>query len=126
MSFSEIQRDFLIIKKAKNKVFDKNITFNVIPKIGSFQPNGYTDEEMKFNNESRKILNDKTILLTATTVRVPVLRSHSISLNIEFNGNIEINRIKKEIGKFPGIDLVDDPKRINFPHQLIQAIRTIA
>tara|TARA_A100001234_G_scaffold221414_1_gene237371 strand:- start:7899 stop:8891 length:993 start_codon:yes stop_codon:yes gene_type:complete len=102
-------------KKSQNKVFDKNITFNVIPKIGSFQPNGYTDEEMKFNNESRKILNDKTILLTATTVRVPVLRSHSISLNIEFNGNIEINRIKKEIGKFPGIDLVDDPKKNKFP-----------
>ena len=70
---------------------------------------------MKFNNESRKILNDKNILLSATTVRVPVLRSHSISLNIEFKGNIEINKIKKEIIKFPGIDLIDNPKKNQFP-----------
>ena len=78
----ENTKRFFNNKKSLNKVFDKNITFNVIPKIGSFNLNGYTEEEMKFNNESRKILNDKNILLSATTVRVPVLRSHSISLNI--------------------------------------------
>ena len=111
----ENTKRFFNNKKSLNKVFDKNITFNVIPKIGSFNLNGYTEEEMKFNNESRKILNDKNILLSATTVRVPVLRSHSISLNIEFKGNIEINKIKKEIIKFPGIDLIDNPKKNQFP-----------
>ena len=111
----ENTKRFFNNKKSLNKVFDKNITFNVIPKIGSFNLNGYTEEEMKFNNESRKILNDKNILLSATTVRVPVLRSHSISLNIEFKGNVEINKIKKEIIKFPGIDLIDNPKKNQFP-----------
>ena len=106
---------FFSNKKSLNVVFDKNITFNVIPKIGSFKSNGYTEEEIKFNNESRKILNDKNILLSATTVRVPVIRSHSISLNIEFKGRIEINKIKKEIIKFPGIDLIDNPKKNQFP-----------
>ena len=111
----ENTKRFFNNKKSLNKVFDKNITFNVIPKIGSFNLNGYTEEEMKFNNESRKKLNDKNILLSATTVRVPVLRSHSISLNIEFKGNVEINKIKKEIIKFPGIDLIDNPKKNQFP-----------
>ena len=111
----ENTKRFFNNKKSLNKVFNKNITFNVIPKIGSFKLNGYTEEEMKFNNESRKILDDKDILLSATTVRVPVLRSHSISLNIEFKGNIEINKIKKEIIKFPGIDLIDNPKKNQFP-----------
>ena len=111
----ENTKRFFNNKKRLNKVFDKNITFNVIPKIGSFNFIGYTEEEMKFNNESRKILNDKNILLSATTVRVPVLRSHSISLNIEFKGNVEINKIKKEIIKFPGIDLIDNPKKNQFP-----------
>ena len=111
----ENTKRFFNNKKSLNKVFNKNITFNVIPKIGSFKLNGYTEEEMKFNNESRKILDDKNILLSATTVRVPVLRSHSISLNIEFKGNIEINKIKKEIIKFPGIDLIDNPKKNQFP-----------
>ena len=92
-------------------------TLFIVGKDGTIlhKSNGYTEEEIKFNNESRKILNDKNILLSATTVRVPVIRSHSISLNIEFKGKIEINKIKKEIIKFPGIDLIDNPKKNQFP-----------
>ena len=105
-------------KKFKNKVFDRNIAFNVIPKIGDFEPNLFTQEEMKLQNESRKILSNKKINLTATTVRVPVLRSHSISLNIEFIKKINLKNIINALKKFKGIRVHDDldPNLYPTPH----------
>ena len=105
-------------KKFKNKVFDRNIAFNVIPKIGDFEPNLFTQEEMKLQNESRKILSNKKINLTATTVRVPVLRSHSISLNIEFMKKVNLKNIINALKKFKGIRVYDDldPNLYPTPH----------
>ncbi len=105
-------------KKFKNKVFDRNIAFNVIPKIGDFEPNLFTQEEMKLQNESRKILSNKKINLTATTVRVPVLRSHSISLNIEFIKKVNLKNIINALKKFKGIRVYDDldPNLYPTPH----------
>jgi|TARA_B100001741_G_scaffold305463_1_gene297719 aspartate-semialdehyde dehydrogenase len=105
-------------KKFKNKVFDRNIAFNVIPKIGDFEPNLFTQEEMKLQNESRKILSNKKINLTATTVRVPVLRSHSISLNIEFIKKVNLKNIINALKKFKGIRVHDDldPNLYPTPH----------
>ena len=105
-------------KKFKNKVFDRNISFNVIPKIGDFESNLFTQEEMKLQNESRKILSNKRINLTATTVRVPVLRSHSISLNIEFARKVNLKNIINALKEFKGIKVQDDldPNLYPTPH----------
>jgi aspartate-semialdehyde dehydrogenase len=102
-------------KKNKNKVFEKNIAFNVIPKIGKITKNLYSEEEMKLHNESRKILSDNKILITATTVRVPVIRSHSISLNIEFYKSISLNKAKKALSNFPGLQLIGINQKMSYP-----------
>lgn len=102
-------------KKNKNKVFEKNIAFNVIPKIGEITKNLYSQEEMKLHNESRKILSDNKILITATTVRVPVIRSHSISLNIEFYKSISLNKAKKALSNFPGLKLIGINEKMSYP-----------
>ena len=93
-------------KKFKNMVFEREIAFNVIPKIGDITANLYSEEEMKLHNESRKILSDNKINLTATTVRVPVLRSHSISLNIEFKNKVSIGNAINALKKFPGLKIM--------------------
>jgi aspartate-semialdehyde dehydrogenase len=93
-------------KKFKNMVFEREIAFNVIPKIGDITANLYSEEEMKLHNESRKILSDNKINLTATTVRVPVLRSHSISLNIEFKNKVSIGNAINALKKFPGLKVM--------------------
>ena len=113
-------------KKFKNKVFDRNIAFNVIPKIGDFEPNLFTQEEMKLQNESRKILSNKKINLTATTVRVPVLRSHSISLNIEFIKKINLKNIINALKKFKGIRVHDDLDPNLYPTLMTHPILMIA
>ena len=101
--------------KSKKNIFERNIAFNVIPKIGNILENLYSEEEMKLHNESRKILSDNKILISATTVRVPVLRSHSISLNIEFNKKISIRKATKALGNFPGLIVMDQPSKGIFP-----------
>jgi len=93
-------------KKFKNMVFEREIAFNVIPKIGDITANLYSEEEMKLHNESRKILSDNKINFTATTVRVPVLRSHSISLNIEFKNKVSIGNAINALKKFPGLKIM--------------------
>jgi len=102
-------------KKFKNIVFEKEIAFNVIPKIGNITSNLYSEEEMKLHNESRKILVDNKINFTATTVRVPVLRSHSISLNIEFNNKVAMENIIKALKKFPGLKVMNSSKNNTYP-----------
>ena len=106
---------FLKNKRGLNPVFKKEIAFNVIPKIGNFYKNLYSEEEMKLHNESRKILSDKKINISATTVRVPVIRSHSISLNIEFTSNVTVNNAVKALKSFPGVKIEASSKKISFP-----------
>ncbi|MBT4633831.1 aspartate-semialdehyde dehydrogenase, partial [bacterium] len=112
---SETKRFLSGTKKSKNKVFDRNIAFNVIPKIGLITKNGYSEEEMKLHNESRKILSDNRILISATTVRVPVLRSHSISINIEFEKKISLAKAQRALSKFPGIQNIKIDNPMSYP-----------
>ena len=91
------------------------IAFNLIPQIDVFLDNLYTKEEMKMVNETRKILEDYEIKITATTVRVPVYRSHSESVNVELEKDLDLAAIKDAISKFPGVQIQDDPQNQIYP-----------
>tara|TARA_Y100000768_G_scaffold255547_1_gene194235 strand:+ start:50 stop:1036 length:987 start_codon:yes stop_codon:yes gene_type:complete len=93
-------------KKLKSRNFTKPIAFNVIPHIDSFVEDGYTKEEWKMEQETKKII-DKNINVTATCVRVPVKTSHSESVNIEFSSQINIDDVKKIISNTPGCKVLD-------------------
>ena len=104
--------------KAKNSIFERRIAFNAIPKIGGITRNLYSEEEMKLHNESRKILSDNKILITATTVRVPIIRSHSISLNVEFNKDVPLAKARKALNRFPGIKNININDSMEYPTPL--------
>lgn len=99
----------------ENKKFPYKIANNCIPHIDSFLENGYTKEEMKMINETKKILHNNKLKITATTVRVPVLNSHSESINVEFKKEIDINEIKELLNSSPGIILEDDINNNIYP-----------
>lgn len=90
------------------KTFQRQIAYNLIPQIGSFTENGYTTEEMKMQNEGRKIMHLPEMKVTCTCVRVPVIRSHSISVSIVTKDKIEIEDARKAIANAPGLVLRDD------------------
>ena len=102
-------KDFLDEKKITSKNFTKQIAFNVIPHIDLFVEDGYTKEEWKIENETKKIL-DKNIKITATCVRVPVLNGHSESVNVEFENNFELQEVKNILTDAPGCSVVDNQK----------------
>src|SRR6266487_4205271 len=85
------------------------IDLNAIPQIDVFLENGYTKEEMKMVNETKKIMRDDSIRVTATTVRIPVMGGHSESVNVEFENDFEMDEVKKLLCKAPGDVLIDDP-----------------
>jgi aspartate-semialdehyde dehydrogenase len=91
------------------------IDLNVIPQIDVFMDNGYTKEEMKMVNETKKIMRDDSIRVTATTVRIPVMGGHSESVNIEFEEEFELDEVRKILAEAPGIILVDDPATQQYP-----------
>jgi aspartate-semialdehyde dehydrogenase len=109
MELEEQTKSVLEKKKVKSKNFTKQIAFNVIPHIDSFMNDGSTKEEWKMVVETKKIL-DPNINLTATCVRVPVFVGHSESVNIEFNNNIDLEKIKKCLASAPGCKVVDEHK----------------
>ena len=102
-------KDYLKNKKIKSKNFTKQIAFNLIPHIDEFVKDGYTKEEWKMENETRKIL-DKSIKMTATCVRVPVKTSHSESVNIEFIKPYSLHKVKALLKKAPGCKVIDTQK----------------
>ena len=102
-------KDFLDNKKINSKNFTKQIAFNLIPHIDSFVEDGYTKEEWKMENETKKIL-DKKIGLTATCVRVPVKTSHSESVNIEFENEYDLETVKQILKNAPGCKVIDENK----------------
>ena len=102
-------RNFLKGKKVKSKNFTKQIAFNLIPHIDKFVKDGYTKEEWKMENETKKIL-DSNIKMTATCVRVPVRTSHSESVNIEFKKSYSLQKVKELLKKAPGCKVVDTQK----------------
>ena len=91
------------------------IDLNVIPQIDVFLDNGYTKEEMKMVNETRKIMGDDSIRVTATTVRIPVMGGHSESVNVEFENEFDLDEVRQLLSKAPGVVLVDDPSRQQYP-----------
>jgi len=99
-------KNFLSGKKIKSKNFTKQIAFNLIPHIDKFAKDGYTEEEWKMENETRKILGSD-IKMTATCVRVPVKTSHSESINIEFKKPYSLQKVKALLKKAPGCKVVD-------------------
>ena len=102
-------QEFFQNKELKSKYFTKQIAFNAIPHIDSFLEDGYTKEEQKTNDEVKKILDNK-IKITSTCVRIPVMVSHSLSVNVEFNKKYNLNEIKNVLSTSPGCKLVDENK----------------
>jgi len=94
------------------------IDLNAIPHIDVFLDNGYTKEEMKMTNETKKIMGDDTILLTATCVRIPTIGGHSESVNIEFENDFDVAEVKDIISKSPGLVLKDDVANFIYPMPL--------
>lgn len=99
----------------ENKVYPHRIAFNCLPHIDVFLDNGYTKEEMKLVGETRKILEDETIGITATTVRVPVFFSHSESVNVETGQPIAVQEVRALLEAAPGVKVVDDPSQSLYP-----------
>ena len=100
---------FLDNKEIKPKNFTKQIAFNAIPHIDSFLEDGYTKEEQKMHDEVKKILDSK-IKVTSTSVRIPVLVSHAVSVNVEFNKKYKFNEIKNVLNTSPGCKVIDEHK----------------
>jgi aspartate-semialdehyde dehydrogenase len=98
-----------------SNVYPHRIAFNCLPHIDVFQENGYTKEEMKMLNETRKIMEDDSIQVTATTVRVPVFWGHSEAVNIETEAPISAGDVKSILAKAPGVEVVDDPSQNVYP-----------
>ena len=99
----------------KERVYPHRIAFNCLPHIDSFLENGYTKEEMKMVDETRKILEDDTIGITATTVRVPVFFSHSESVNVEMRQPMTAREVRALLEAAPGVKVVDDPSQNLYP-----------
>ena len=100
------------------KVFPYPIAYNVIPQIGGEQYEGYTSEEMKMQNEGRKILHLPELRVSCTCVRVPVVRSHSISVSLHFDRHISVEEARRAIAQAPGCKLVDDLPNKRYPMPL--------
>jgi len=117
-AIKELESQVLAIynnKEIPKEVYPHQIAFNCLPHIDVFLDNGYTKEEMKMVNETRKIMEDHSIRVTATTVRVPVFYSHSESVNIETEKKITPDEVREILSKAPGVVVVDDPKKSEYP-----------
>ena len=100
------------------KTFAYQIAYNLIPQIGGEQVDGYTSEEMKMQNEGRKIMHLPQLNVSCTCVRVPVMRSHSISVQLRFDRPVSVEEAREVLAKAPGVKLVDDLKNKQYPMPL--------
>jgi aspartate-semialdehyde dehydrogenase len=100
------------------KAYPYTIDLNVIPQIDVFTDNGYTKEEMKMTNETKKIMNDDSIAVTATTVRIPTIGGHSEAVNIEFENEFDLDEVRQILSETEGVILQDDPKNALYPMPL--------
>lgn len=100
------------------KVYPHAIDLNALPHIDVFQPNGYTKEELKMVNETRKILGDQTIGVTATTVRIPTIGGHSESINAEFYSDFNLDDVRTILSQSAGVCVQDDPQNNHYPMPL--------
>ncbi len=100
------------------EVYPHQIAFNVLPQVDSFLPSGYTKEEMKMENEGRKIMHHPAFRASVTCVRVPVYRSHSIAVSAEFEKPVTVEAAHAILKKAPGLDVVDEPENKKYPMPL--------
>lgn len=97
------------------EVYPHQIAFNVLPQVDSFQADGYTKEEMKLQNEGRKIMHHPDFRASVTCVRVPVYRAHSVAVSAEFARPVTVEAARAVLAKAPGLDVVDDPANSRYP-----------
>ena len=117
----ELQNEVEALREGKTyepKVFSHQIAYNLIPQIGGEQFEGYTSEEMKMQNEGRKIMHLPELKVSCTCVRVPVVRSHSISVSLHFDHPITVEQAREILKRAPGVKLVDDLAKKEYPMPL--------
>jgi aspartate-semialdehyde dehydrogenase len=120
-AIEELERQVGQIVKGQavtKEVYPHQIAFNVLPQVDSFLPSGYTKEEMKMENEGRKIMHHPAFKASVTCVRVPVYRSHSVAVSAEFEKPVTVAAARDVLRKAPGLDLVDDPANQKYPMPL--------
>jgi aspartate-semialdehyde dehydrogenase len=112
-----------IVKKqpVTREVYPHQIAFNVLPHVDSFLPTGYTKEEMKMENEGRKIMHHPAFKASVTCVRVPVYRAHSVAVSAEFEKPVTVEAALEALRKAPGLDVIDAPAKCEYPLPLYQA-----
>jgi aspartate-semialdehyde dehydrogenase len=103
------------------EVYPHQIAFNVLPHVDSFLPSGYTKEEMKMENEGRKIMHHPNFHASVTCVRVPVYRAHSVAINAEFEKPVTVDAARSVLRNAPGLQVIDDPARNQYPLPLYMA-----
>ena len=108
-------------KPVTKEVYPHQIAFNVLPHVDSFLPSGYTKEEMKMENEGRKIMHHPAFRASVTCVRVPVYRAHSIAVSAEFEKPVTVEAARAVLLKAPGLDVVDNPENKEYPLPLYVA-----
>ena len=125
-AIDELQRQVSQIVEAKpvtKEVYPHQIAFNVLPHVDSFLPSGYTKEEMKMENEGRKIMHHPAFRASVTCVRVPVYRAHSVAVSAEFEKPVTVDNAREVLLKAPGLDVVDNPEKKEYPLPLYAAER---
>ena len=111
-------RQFAAGQPITKEVYPHQIAFNVIPQVDSFLPTGYTKEEMKMENEGRKIMHHPGLRASVTCVRVSVFRAHSVAVSAEFEKPVTVEAARAVLAKAPGLDVVDDPANKTYPMPL--------
>ncbi|MEA3211844.1 MAG: aspartate-semialdehyde dehydrogenase [Chthoniobacter sp.] len=105
----------------EKKVYPHQIAFNVLPHVDSFLEDGYTKEEMKMQNEGRRIMHHPTFKASVTCVRVPVYRAHSVAVSAEFELPVSVEEARAVLAQAPGLDVVDEPSKFEYPLPLYAA-----
>jgi aspartate-semialdehyde dehydrogenase len=123
-AIEELERQVKEIVQGKpvtKEVYPHQIAFNVLPHVDSFLPSGYTKEEMKMENEGRKIMHHPSFRASVTCVRVPVYRAHSVAVSAEFEKVVTVDAAREVLKRAPGLDVVDDPENKAYPLPLYAA-----
>jgi len=123
-AIAELERQVDQIVKGQpitREVYPHQIAFNVLPHVDSFLPTGYTKEEMKMENEGRKIMHHSTFKASVTCVRVPVYRAHSVAVSAEFDKPVTVEAALQVLRNAPGLDVIDNPAKCEYPLPLYQA-----
>jgi len=126
MAIEELQRQVNQVvggQAVTKEVYPHQIAFNVLPQVDSFLPDGYTKEEMKMQNEGRKIMHHAGFRASVTCVRVPVYRAHSVAVSAEFSKPVTVAAARAVLAKAPGLDIIDDPANQRYPMPLDVAER---